>query len=263
MPNTDELTVDIAVDVENIDDLREIMRGEIRKYHKQNDGTADDSDGSDGGSDDGSDGSGGGDIPDAELQEMVDSALGELGVEGELEKVRAARRAVAVPGHRLGPDKLDSGAMHTPSMWGIRFRTRGPAHIRRTTVDAGESGTFTATVGKYDGASFTEVDAREVEVEEGKNTVMLDFNLPDGGEYLLARRGNFPLRRGEWNGWDSDMANGVRLIAGAKPDNIGSGPYPDNTNFYYFFGTEIAGAEGYHLNTLDEPTSDKQDSEQA
>ena len=144
------------------------------------------------------------------------------------------------PARRVGA--APRGTQHTASHWGIHFRTERSIHLGEATVDAGESGSFTAVVGTYDGdAAFEPVQQREIDVDAGLNEIDLDMSL-EPGEYLLTRDGGFPLRRGEWSGWESQSRDGLELLGGSKP-----GDYSDNRFWYYFFDLHVAAHADAHL----------------
>lgn len=169
---------------------------------------------------------------DAELA----SAVGDT-----LTNIEQTRQAIEFPGRRVGPSK-PTGEYHTASLWGIHYSASKGHHFRRAIVDAQEAGSFTATLGKYDGDSLEVVAERDIDVDAGTNVITLNLTAPEGGEYLLTRTGTFPLRRGEWSGWDDHMMEGLQLHNGAKP-----GDFEDNSYWYYFFSCEIASGPDYHV----------------
>lgn len=163
----------------------------------------------------------------------------------ELDAVIARLNAIAdmleFPARRIGA--TPRGSDHSASHWGIHFRTEKSIHLGRATVEAGQSGSFTAVVGRYDGDdSFEPVHEREISVDSGINEIELDMAL-EPGEYLLTRDGSFPLRRGEWSGWESQSRDGLELIGGSKP-----GDYTKPNRFwYYFFDLHVAANADAHL----------------
>jgi hypothetical protein len=161
-------------------------------------------------------------------------------LEAVITRLNRAADALEFPARRVG--SMPRGEQHTASHWGIHFRTERSIHLGETTVDAGESGSFTAVVGEYDGgSSFEPVHEREIDVDSGLNEVDLDMTL-EPGEYLLTRDGSFPLRRGEWSGWESQSRDGLELLGGSKP-----GDFTDNRFWYYFFDLNVAANADAHL----------------
>ena len=157
-----------------------------------------------------------------------------------LGRLEAAADALEFPARRIGA--TPRGAQHGASHWGIHFETENAIHLGEATVDADESGTFTAVVGRYDGGDrFEPVHERNISVDSGLNTISLDMDL-EPGEYLLTRDGSFPLRRAEWSGWESQSRDGLELNGGSKP-----GDYDDNRFWYYFFDLNVAAHEDAHL----------------
>ncbi|MFC7007157.1 hypothetical protein [Halalkalicoccus salilacus] len=156
-------------------------------------------------------------------------------------RLNAAADMLEFPARRVG--SVPRGTQHGASRWGIHFRTERAIHLGRATVDAGESGSFTAVVGAYDGEDrFEPVHEREIDVDSGVNEIDLDMAL-EPGEYLLTREGSFPLRRGEWNGWESQSRDGLELIGGSKPGDFTK----PNRYWYYFFDLNVAAHEDAHL----------------
>ncbi|WP_245998701.1 hypothetical protein [Halalkalicoccus subterraneus] len=155
-----------------------------------------------------------------------------------LGRLEAAADALEFPARQVGP--APQGTQHGATRWGIHFETERSIHLGEATVDAGQSGTFTAVVGEYDGSSFSPVHERNIGVAEGINTIDLDMAL-EPGEYLLTRDGSFPLRRSEWSDWESQSRDGLELIGGAHPD------YASNQFWYYYFDLNIAANENTHL----------------
>jgi hypothetical protein len=176
----------------------------------------------------------------AELEAAAEDGTIDLRAFDEvLGRLEAAADALEFPARRVG--STPRGEHHTNSNWGIHFETENTIHLGETTVDAGESGTFTAVVGRYDGASrFEPVHERDISVDSGLNTVSLDMDL-EPGEYLLTRDGSFPLRRAEWSGWESQSRDGLSLIGGGHPE------FADNRLWYYFFDLNVAAHEDAHL----------------
>lgn len=157
-----------------------------------------------------------------------------------LNRLEAAADALEFPARRIGA--TPRGEQHTATMWGIHFETENAIHLGEATVDADESGTFTAVVGQYDGdGRFEPVHERDISVDSGINEIDLDMKL-EPGEYLLTRDGDFPLRRAEWSGWESQSRDGLSLNGGSKP-----GDYDDNRFWYYFFDLNVAAHEDAHL----------------
>lgn len=155
-------------------------------------------------------------------------------------RLNAAADVLEFPARRVGA--APRGTQHGASHWGIHFRTERPIHLGEATVDADESGSFTAVVGTYDGdAAFEPVHQREIDVDAGLNEIDLDMSL-EPGEYLLTRDGSFPLRRGEWSGWESQSRDGLELLGGSKP-----GDFSDNRFWYYFFDLHVAANADAHL----------------
>lgn len=155
-----------------------------------------------------------------------------------LGRLEAAADALEFPARQVGP--TPRGDQHTATHWGIHFETEHAIHLGEATVDAGESGTFTAVVGEYDGNNFDPVHERNISVVEGVNTIDLDMAL-DPGEYLLTRDGSFPLRRGEWSDWESQSRDGLELKGGGHPE------YSNNRFWYYYFDLNVAANENTHL----------------
>lgn len=167
-------------------------------------------------------------IDDEELQALLD-------------RLETAADVLEFPARRVGA--TPRGEQHGASRWGIHFRTDREIHLGEATVDAGESGTFTAVVARYDGGDrFDPVHERDITVDAGLNGIDLDMAL-DPGEYLLTRDGSFPLARAEWSGWESQSRDGLELIGGSKP---GDWDKP-NRYWYYFFDLNVAANEDAHL----------------
>lgn len=140
--------------------------------------------------------------------------------------------------------QANRGTYHDASRWGIHFRTEKSIHLGQATVDAGQSGSFTAVVSHYDGNDFFDpIHERTIDVGSGVNEINLDMAL-EPGEYLLTRDGSFPLRGGKWNCWENQTRNGIELLDGAKP-----GDFDTNRYWYYFFDvtvTELRLRDPYH-----------------
>lgn len=155
-------------------------------------------------------------------------------------RLNGAADALEFPARRIG--SLPRGAQHGATHWGIHFETEQAIHIGIATVDADESGVFTAVIGQYDGNSqFDPVHERDIRVDAGLNEIDLDM-VVEPGEYLLTRDGEFPLRRGGWGGWESQSRDGLELKGGSKP-----GDYTDNRYWYYYFDLHVAAHEDAHL----------------
>lgn len=174
----------------------------------------------------------------AEAERASDGSVDLRAFDEVLGRLERAADALEFPARRIGANPR--GAQHTNSHWGIHFETEKPMHLGEATVDAGESGTFTAVVGEYDGSGFSPVHERAISVDSGLNTIDLDMQL-DPGEYLLTRDGSFPLRRAEWSGWESQSRDGLELKGGAHPD------YSGNRFWYYYFDLNVAAHEDAHL----------------
>lgn len=155
-----------------------------------------------------------------------------------LGRLEDAADALEFPARRVG--SAPRGSHHTHTHWGIHFETERAIHLGEATVDAGESGTFTAVVGEYDGSSFDPVHERDISVDSGLNTIDLDMAL-EPGEYLLTRDGSFPLARTEWSGWESQSREGLELHGGGHPE------FSDNRFWYYYFDLNVAAHEDAHL----------------
>lgn len=176
----------------------------------------------------------------AEIEETDNGNVDLQAFDEVLGRLEDAADALEFPARRIGASPR--GEQHGAAQWGIHFETERAVHLGETTVDAGESGTFTAVVGEYDGdEGFSTVHERDVSVDSGINTIDLDMAL-EPGEYLLTREGDFPLRRGGWAGWESQSRDGLELRGGSKP-----GDYSDNRFWYYYFDLHIAAHEGAHL----------------
>lgn len=162
-------------------------------------------------------------------------------LEAVIARLNAAADMLEFPARRVG--SMPRGAQHGASRWGIHFRTERAIHLGRATVDAGESGSFTAVLGAYDGEdSFEPIHEREISVDSGINEIDLDMAL-EPGEYLLTREGSFPLRRAEWNGWETQSRDGLELIGGSKPGDFTK----PNRYWYYFFDLNVAAHADAHL----------------
>lgn len=158
-----------------------------------------------------------------------------------LDRLETAAEILEFPARRIGA--VPRGEQHAASRWGIHFQTEQSIHLGEAIVDAGRSGSFTAVVGEYNGTrQFSPVHERSINVDAGINRINLDMAL-DPGEYLLTRTGNFPLRRGEWHGWESQSRDGLELIGGSKP---GTWEKP-NQFWYYFFNLHVAANEEGHI----------------
>lgn len=155
-----------------------------------------------------------------------------------LGRLEAAADALEFPARRVGA--APRGEQHGATHWGIHFETERAIHLGEATVDADESGTFTAVVGEYDGSGFNPVHERDISVDSGINTIDLDMEL-EPGEYLLTRDGSFPLRRAEWAGWESQSRDGLELHGGAHPE------FGDNRYWYYYFDLNVAAHDDAHL----------------
>lgn len=165
----------------------------------------------------------------AEWGEQLDDAIGRI----------------MLPSRKLGP--APGGAYHPVPGWGIRLRFAREAHLGSCVVDAETSGSFVAVLSEYDGSTAQAVESREISVDEGVNFVDLDMKVPSAGEYLLSREGDFPLRRREWGGWESQSRGGVELVGGSKADDGSQySPYSDNEFWYYFFNLQVASSEDAH-----------------
>ena len=172
---------------------------------------------------------------------VTDGEIDSVELDAVIARLNAAADALEFPARRVGA--TPRGSQHTASHWGIHFRTERAIHLGRATVDAGESGSFAAVVGAYDGEnSFEPVHEREISVESGINEIDLDMAL-EPGEYLLTRDGSFPLRRGEWGGWESQSRDGLELIGGSKPGDFTK----PNRYWYYFFDLNVAAHADAHL----------------
>lgn len=175
-----------------------------------------------------------------DLEEADDGNIDLRAFDEVLGRLEDAADALEFPARRVGSSPR--GDQHGASLWGIHFETDRSIHLGEATVDADESGTFTAVVGEYDGdAEFNPVHERDISVDSGINTIDLDMEL-EPGEYLLTRAGGFPLRRGGWAGWESQSRDGLELKGGSKP-----GDYSDNRFWYYYFDLNIAAHEDAHL----------------
>jgi hypothetical protein len=158
-----------------------------------------------------------------------------------IERLNAVADALEFPARTVGPSPR--GDAHTATRWGIHFRAEHAIHLGRATVEAGESGSFTAVVGEYDGEDrFEPVHEREIDVGSGINEIDLDMAL-EPGEYLLVRDGSFPLYRGEWGGWEAQSRDGLELIGGSKPGDFTK----PNGFWYYFFDLHVAANVDAHL----------------
>lgn len=176
----------------------------------------------------------------AEVEEASDGSIDLRAFDEVLGRLEAAADALEFPARRLGP--APRGAQHSASHWGIHIETDNAIHLGEATVDADESGTFTAVVGRYDGGNrFEPVHERDISVDSGINTISLDMDL-EPGEYLLTRDGSFPLRRAEYSGWESQSRDGLTLNGGSKP-----GDYSDNRFWYYYFDLNVAAHAEAHL----------------
>lgn len=175
-----------------------------------------------------------------ELDEASDGSVDLRAFDEVLGRLENAADALEFPARRVGSSVR--GDQHGATRWGIHFETEKRIHLGEATVDADESGTFTAVVGEYDGDNeFSPVHERNISVDSGVNTIDLDMAL-EPGEYLLTRDGNFPLRRGGWAGWESQSRDGLELKGGSKPGN-----FDDNRFWYYYFDLHIAAHEDAHL----------------
>lgn len=175
---------------------------------------------------------------DVDAEASTDGSVDLRAFDEVLGRLERAAAALEFPARRIGAPPR--GDQHGASHWGIRFVTHKPMHIGTATVDADESGTFTAVVGEYDGDRFAPVHKRDISVDSGLNEIDLDMTL-EPGEYLLTRDGDFPLRRGEWSGWESQSRDGLELKGGSKPG------YDDNRYWYYYFDLNVAAHEDAHL----------------
>lgn len=173
-----------------------------------------------------------------EIEEASDGNVDLRAFDEVLGRLEAAAAALEFPARRIGANPR--GEYHTNSQWGIHFETEKAIHLGEATVDAGESGTFTAVIGEYDGSSFRPVHERDISVDEGISTIDLDMAL-EPGEYLLTRDGSFPLARGEWSGWESQSRDGLELNGGGHPQ------FSDNRLWYYYFDLNVAAHEDAHL----------------
>lgn len=174
-----------------------------------------------------------------EVEQASDGSVDLRAFDEVLGRLEAAADALEFPARRIGA--APRGAQHSASRWGIHFETEKAIHLGEATVDADESGTFTAVVASYDGNDrFDPVHERDISVGSGLNTIDLDMKLAPG-EYLLTRDGNFPLRRAEWSGWESQSRDGLELKGGSKPG------YSSNRYWYYFFDLNVAAHEDAHL----------------
>lgn len=157
-----------------------------------------------------------------------------------LTRLNDAADLLEFPARRVGP--APHGGEHTNALWGVHFRTDRDVHLGTATVHAGESGSFDAVLGEYDGADrFDPVHERSIDVDAGRNEIVLDMAL-EPGEYLLTRDGSFPLLRADWNGWRRHSRDGFELIGGSKP-----GDFDDNRYWYYFFDLHVAARADAHL----------------
>lgn len=172
-------------------------------------------------------------------QTDADESMNNEQLDALLARLEAAAEILEFPARRVGA--MPRGEQHGASRWGIHFRTDQPVHLGETTVDAGQSGSFTAVVADYDGADqFDPVYERTIDVDAGINHINLDMAL-EPGEYLLTRDGSFPLRRTEWSGWESQSRDGLELLGGSKPG------YDDNRFWYYFFDLNVAANDEAHI----------------
>lgn len=193
-----------------------------------------------------------------ELETKVNDQIGTGPIDSEqlAEAVRAELERLGIPTHaetltfparKEGPTK-PSGPYHSAEMWGIQFTTGSSCYLRSARIDAEVPGTFTATVGRYDGNSFDPVDTTEITVDEpGDQRVDLDLDVPEAGRYLLTRTGSVPLKRSSYSGWDDHTVDNLKLVSGAKPDELG-GPdidTSDNTYWYYYFDLELVANENH------------------
>ncbi|MDL5363323.1 twin-arginine translocation signal domain-containing protein [Halalkalicoccus sp. NIPERK01] len=175
----------------------------------------------------------------AEVEETSDGSVDLRAFDEVLGRLERAADALEFPARRIGA--TPRGEQHGATHWGIHFETEKAIHLGEATVDADESGTFRAVVGRYDGDShFAPVHERDVSVDAGLNTIDLDMAL-EPGEYLLTRDGSFPLRRAAWSGWESQSRDGLELKGGANPN------YADNRYWYYYFDLNVAAHEDAHL----------------
>lgn len=116
--------------------------------------------------------------------ESTDDELANL-----LARLNCAADLLEFPARRVGP--APHGAEHTNALWGVHLRTDRDVHLGQATVHAGESGSFTALLGEYDGGDrFDPVHERSIDVDAGRNEIDLDMAL-DPGEYLRPARGAF------------------------------------------------------------------------
>lgn len=155
-------------------------------------------------------------------------------------RLNDAADRLGFPARRVGP--APGGDEHTTPLWGLHFRTDRDVHLGPTVVHAGESGSFTAVLGEYDGGDrFDPVVERSLDVEEGRNDLDLDMDV-EPGEYLLTREGDLPLLRDEWDDWKGQSHDGFELIGGSKP-----GDFDENRQWYYFFHLLVAAHADAHL----------------
>lgn len=177
--------------------------------------------------------------PVTQLEDASDGNVDLRAFDEVLGRLERAADALEFPARRIG--SAPRGEQHAASRWGIHFETDHPIHLGTATVDADQSGTFTAVVANYDGNSqFNPVHQRDITVDAGLNEIDLDMAL-DPGEYLLTRDGGFPLRRGAWSGWESQSRDGLELYGGSKPG------YENNRYWYYYFDLHVAAHEDAHL----------------
>ena len=175
---------------------------------------------------------GAGNINEDQVREIVNDELEPIRTELEdlIEEVRNVKDGIGdLIGDPIGPEFTSTaGAYHSVSYWGVHFETDVPRRFGSAKVDAGEEGTFTAVLARYDGDERYDVhESTEVTVQEGENDITLGFDVP-AGEWLLTRPSEFPLRRFEWDGWGE--IDGLELIGGSKPGDF-SKPNP----YWYYF----------------------------
>ncbi|ADJ13896.1 hypothetical protein [Halalkalicoccus jeotgali] len=177
--------------------------------------------------------------PVVELENATEGNVDLRAFDEVLGRLERAADALEFPARRIG--SAVRGQQHGASRWGIHFETDHPIHLGSATVDADQSGTFTAVVANYDGNNqFDPVQERDITVDAGINEIDLDMAL-EPGEYLLTRDGGFPLRRSAWSGWESQSRDGLELYGGAKPG------YESNRYWYYYFDLHVAAHEDAHL----------------
>lgn len=165
-------------------------------------------------------------------------------VEALTERAEGAVSGVEFPARRVGPSPV--GGYHPHDGWGIQFKTNRPLHLGRATIDAETAGAMTVVLAKYDGKSQHEpVQSRDFTVKQGVQRINLNLQVPSAGEYLLSRKGNLTLRRGEWDGWGAQSRDGLTLVGGSKPDAT-----PEtipNRFWYYFYDLQVAVRPDAHL----------------